>query len=155
MLIEIHFPIKNLCKEYSFDEIMKIAFENFDYISNLIYSNNLIQSNDTNLIQTTSTKYNYFVIESCKKLNLSKSNNYNIYVSYQQNEDGEMGTFIYNITDRQCSNVVIEKLFIQNENYRKEFVKLFITKLQFKPETEIIMFCSNGGWYEYNTTELV
>ena len=127
MRIEVNFSIEDLCKEYTPSELMKIVFENFDYISKLLQSNTKI----------------------------SNSDEYSIYVSYRQSEDGETGTFIYIIDDDQNSIFALEKLFAKNEEYRKEFAKLFTTKLQFKPETEIIMFCSNGGWYEYTLDKLL
>lgn len=128
MRIELNFSINDLCREYSYSELMTAAFEIFNHISNCIES---------------------------KNVDLSKSNDYNIYVSYQQSENGETGSLVYIINDDQNSIFALEKLFAKQTYYRKKLATLFVTKLQFKPETEIIMFCSNGGWYEYIVDELL
>lgn len=128
MRIELNFSINDLCREYSYSELMTAAFEIFNSISKCIES---------------------------KNVDLSKSNDYNIYVSYQQSENGETGSLVYIINDDQNSIFALEKLFAKQTYYRKKLATLFVTKLQFKPETEIIMFCSNGGWYEYIVDELL
>ena len=84
MRIELNFSINDLCREYSYSELMTTAFEIFDHISEYIES---------------------------KNVNLSKSNDYNIYISYRQSENGETGSFVYIINDDQNSIFALEKLF--------------------------------------------
>ena len=128
MRIELNFSINDLCREYSYSELMNAVFEIFNNIAEHIKS---------------------------KNVDLSKLNDYSIYISYRQSENGETGTFICIINDDQNNIFTLEKLFAKQDYYRKKLVKVFLTKLQFNPGTEIIMFCSNGGWYEYIVDELL
>ena len=128
MRIELNFSINDLCREYSYSELMNAVFEIFNNIAEHIES---------------------------KNVDLSKLNDYSIYISYRQSENGETGTFICIINDDQNNIFTLEKLFAKQDYYRKKLVKVFLTKLQFNPGTEIIMFCSNGGWHEYIVDELL